>query len=632
MPISFTTKKSYVNNQTEILLASRATFNAAADTAGWATYSDSAGVSPVDGTAGSPASTWTRSTPSFLLTKSAANRQGEGVSYNFTIDAEDKAKVLTIEMDMSVSSGTFVAGTSTTSSDVTVWVYDVTNAVIIQPSNFKFFGNSSISEHYSGQFQTASNSTSYRLIIHIGSTSAVAYTLKFDDIKVTPSQYVYGSPVTDWQTYTPTGAWVSNTTYTGKWRRVGDSMEVQATATLSGAPTSTSVTFTIPTGYTIDTTKLSSATNFTQSLGSASMLDSGVKGWVGIVRYGNSTTTVFVYNADSVSADGSVTHLSPFTFGASDAVSVKFSVPITGWSSSVQMSDDADTRIVSATADAPNGQAVSASTETILNFDNVVDDSHSAITTGAGWKFTAPVSGFYEVSARVNYGNTSGVNTIFRLVLFKNGSSFKTMSRYVKPTGTFAPEVPAPTLVVKLRAGDYIHISANNDEAATTNNSGYVSIRRLSGPSAIAATETVAIRYQSSAGTSIANSGTDVSVPFATKVYDTHGSFDGTTFTAPAAGKYSVQCSIMYGSAAWAASNQNFLSLYKNGSAYQYSGCNPAQGAFTAPFSPIPLCLDVDLKAGETLSIYAAHNRTAGAATLHATAVYNSLQIKKIGN
>jgi hypothetical protein len=84
-------------------------------TAGFATYADAAGTSPVDGTGGSPNVTisTTSSSPisldnSYLLVKDAANRQGQGWSYDFTINSGDKAKVLQFQMDYLVDSGTFV--------------------------------------------------------------------------------------------------------------------------------------------------------------------------------------------------------------------------------------------------------------------------------------------------------------------------------------------------------------------------------------------------------------------------------------------------------------------------------------------------------------------------------------------
>ncbi len=208
------------------------------NTTGWATYADAAASSPVDGTGGSPSSTFTRSTTtplrgqgSFLWTKSAANRQGEGFSYDFSIDTSDKAKVIQISFDYLVSSGTYA------DSDMTIWIYDVTNAALIQPAGYTI-QNAAVSMRQLATFQSASNSTSYRLIVHTSSTSASAYTLQFDNFSVGPQIVTNGAAVSDWVSFTPTGSWTTNTTYTGLWRRIGDSMEIQAKALCSGAPTS----------------------------------------------------------------------------------------------------------------------------------------------------------------------------------------------------------------------------------------------------------------------------------------------------------------------------------------------------------------------------------------------------------
>ncbi len=138
----------------------------------WVTYADAAQANPVDGTGGSPASTFAVSTDStmrgvtnFLWTHSAANRQGEGFSYDFSIDPSDKGKVLQCSFEYLISSGTYA------DNDMSVWIYDVTNAVLIQPAPY-LIKNSGIIEKFAVEFQTSSNSTSYRLIIHTGSTSA----------------------------------------------------------------------------------------------------------------------------------------------------------------------------------------------------------------------------------------------------------------------------------------------------------------------------------------------------------------------------------------------------------------------------------------------------------------------------
>jgi hypothetical protein len=206
-------------------------------TTGWAVYVDAAASSPTDGTGLlSPATiTWSASpgTPlrgsySFVLTKGGTtSRRGEGVSYDFTIDEADKAKPLSVSFDYKVFSGTYASG------DMTVYLYDVTNSQVIQPSGYSIL-NVSGSAVQKAEFQTNSNSTSYRLIFHIASTSAVDYQMQFDNVVVGPTVTASGSPVTDWQSFTMAITDASNVSVKSaspasqdaKWKRVGDSMLV----------------------------------------------------------------------------------------------------------------------------------------------------------------------------------------------------------------------------------------------------------------------------------------------------------------------------------------------------------------------------------------------------------------------
>jgi len=157
-------------------------------------YADAASTRPVDGTGGSPTVTtsMTTSTPldgakSFLLTKPASNVQGQGWSVPFTVDPAYRAKSLKISVDYIVNSGTFVAGGTSTESDIIWYIYDVTNSQLIEPSNIKMFSNnSSISDKFEATFQSSSTGSSYRLIAHVQSVSALAYELKVDNITVSP--------------------------------------------------------------------------------------------------------------------------------------------------------------------------------------------------------------------------------------------------------------------------------------------------------------------------------------------------------------------------------------------------------------------------------------------------------------
>lgn len=146
-------------------------------------------TAPVDGTGGVVTGvTFTRNTSSplagtadFDLGKDAANREGTGVSTDFTINAIDKGQVLQISFAYSGSSG-MVLGTS---SDVRVYMYDVTNAVTLPITPLMTLaGPVSTAKTYVGKFTAASTSVSYRLILHIATTSATAWDLRFDRVVV----------------------------------------------------------------------------------------------------------------------------------------------------------------------------------------------------------------------------------------------------------------------------------------------------------------------------------------------------------------------------------------------------------------------------------------------------------------
>lgn len=196
-------------------------------TSGWATYANTAANIPSTGTGGSPSSTWTSTTSSplagnasFLWTKAgSANRQGEGVAYAFTINTCDQANMLQISFDYAVVSGTFTAsngsttplndGTTSTNagnSDLEIFIYDVTNSQLIYVNPQVLTASSSLAFKFVGTFQTNSNSTSYRLIIHTATTTTNNYVVKFDNFVVSsqrgfvsanvPAASAYGASTT----------------------------------------------------------------------------------------------------------------------------------------------------------------------------------------------------------------------------------------------------------------------------------------------------------------------------------------------------------------------------------------------------------------------------------------------------
>lgn len=526
--------------------------DAEANVTGWNTYADAAGSSPVDGTGGSPNVTITRttSTPlrgtgSLLLTKDAANRQGQGVSTDFTIDSADQAKVINVSFDYAIASGTFVSGDS---SDVRVFLYDVTNAVLVPVTPFTIQGGSTGSFKFTGVFQTASNSTSYRLILHIATTSASAYTFKFDNVVVGPQIVEYGSAVTDWVAFTPTGSWVTNTTYTGYWRRVGDSMDIIWRVALSGAPTATSLTLNLPSGYSIDTTKITGGAN--RPIFGLSRIASGGNSLEGTIVYESTTSVRCFYAVTNTGTnpqpamEANFSSSAPFTAASPDnSLFYASGIPILGWSSTVLMSNDTDTRVVSAVYSL-SANSARTSGQTVI-FDTKTFDTHGAFSTSTGL-FTCPVSGYYRITGFSLTTSGTGVD----LVVAKNGTQVKPLFTWTSTGNYFNGSA-----VIQVVAGDTLSLQV--DGSVTVGGGAGIGaatlfIERLTGPSAIAATEKVYAVYKTSATTSM-TSGTEYYMDWTTKIVDSHGAVlgngsgnvtttnTGWRFIAPRAGLYYIE-------------------------------------------------------------------------------------------
>lgn len=631
--------------------------DAEVDTTGWATYADAAQNIPVDGTGGSPASTWTRSTSSplrgtanFLWTRTAANRQGEGVSYAFTLDAADKAKPLGISFDYSIASGTFFAADGITAplndgttsqnagmSDLEVFIYDVTNSALIPVSGQVLTSASSIAATYKGTFQTSATGTSYRLIIHTARSTAVAFTANFDNFYVGPQVMAFGPAVSDWTAYTLAIGAVSGGTVEGAgasksalWRRVGDSMEIQFRYSQTAAGTAGTGTywFPLPSGYTIDTTKVTVGTGAVGS-GITPVGHGQVAQTTAESTSTASPATMFAYDANNLYMVTSTTagQLRTVKGGGFDLssnpayYSFTARVPISGWSSNTVMSADSDTRVVAARYRI--SAARTPSTTKSVNYDTKDFDTHAAVTTVsgdvAGWKFTAPVSGVYKIGL-VAYTQAASAGS---MIAYKNGVADVVLATI----NTTNPQGGANSIY--LNAGDYIDIRSDttpNLHPVYSGMANVVSIERISGPAVVAASESVTVKYFNTAGTTFGTGGGVLVFP--TKQKDSHSAFASGVFTAPVSATYAYSASIV-SSTANSASNDYILQAQKNAStvvsAQRQAGTGAADTYFSLATNGI-----IDLLAGETLAFYAI--TSAGTITLSTVAGYNQVSIWKVGN
>lgn len=486
------------------------------DTSGWATYDEGSLDSvPTDGTGGTATTTWTRSTSSplrkdasFLLTKASGDEhQGEGVSYDFTIDSADKAKVLSISFDYLVSSGTYATG------DLAVYIYDVTNSQVIQPTGYQI-ESASVSMKHNATFQTNSNSTSYRLIIHVASTQASAYTMKFDNFIIGPQVITQGTPKDDFISVTPTFTGFGTVTNIEVYsRRDGDCLEMQGNFT-TGTTTATEARISLAyrsgtvTSYAIPSIRLAGTMVFSSSAAA-----------IGTTLIEPSVTYLTIGTQDASAAG--LTKQNGNTFSSSSKFSFWARVPIAGWSSNVQMSSSTDTR---ATVAIITGNPASASSGNPIIVPTILKDTHGCYNSTDG-RYTVAVPGTYKM-----FGALSSASSATTLSIYKDGSVYQLCGNLdSNGEATFAG-------MVDCIAGSIIDIRPGGTVDATDMS---LNIERTSGPSQIAASESVNMMATSST-TSL-----DTSTPTivnGTVVFDSHGGYNSSNgvYTCKLPGKYEI--------------------------------------------------------------------------------------------
>lgn len=142
-------------------------------------------------------------------------------------------------------------------------------------------------------------------------------------------------------TFTPTGTWTTNTTYSGAWFRLGENMFINYRVTLAGAPDNTSLFVNLPlvNGATvmIDSGKLVMSANAARTavLGAGIINDANAGVYAAQISYG----TTFSLLAGVFAMSTGVTYLSraqigattPAVFASGDDITLHAVVPIFGW-------------------------------------------------------------------------------------------------------------------------------------------------------------------------------------------------------------------------------------------------------------------------------------------------------------
>lgn len=538
------------------------------------------------------------------------------ISQAFTIDAEDKAKMMTGKFYYQNQAGTtpqFAGGATNTFA---VWVYDVTNGVWIQPAGVYNMAQGTGVGICTFTFQTTSNSTQYQVaIINQLGLVGVSYNLWLDDFSIGPNTVPQGAAISDWQSYTPTysAGWGSVTNSDVWWRRVGDSIHLKGSFK-AGTVAGSIGTIGLPSGLAIDTTKLSAVTGI-PSFGRAWRLTSTGQdlttgtGSIDGDFYYNGSNTVIQYARASSSLVFSNESVSAF-LSSNDVITFDSVVlPIAGWSSNTVFSNDTDTREVSMIAFKNAGTATSGSNT--ASWTTVVKDTHSQFVASTG-VYTIPVTGRYSVTY------TQGGGTGSNCQILKNGSV-----TIIGATGTRS----SVTDLLDCIAGDTIAVQNTVTSTLNSDNtSTRLIINRLSGPASIANSESVNCRVNTS---STSAAGTPATAVFSATNYDTHGQYNSSTgqYKIPLAGKYSVKSAVNFASTAYSAGAGQSLNLYLNGSLVSQIASHFVEAARTET-----ICLsgsdDIKCIAGDLIDI-----RLGGSAVaLDGVAANNFMAISRIGN
>ncbi len=133
-------------------------------------------------------------------------------------------------------------------------------------------------------------------------------------------------------------------------------------------------------------------------------------------------------------------------------------------------------------------QSIDHNTETVVNFEDEVIDTHGAVTVGAAWVFTAPLAGYYYVRAMVRFASTGtwAEGEVIQLGLYKNGSGGHALvyRNGLDSSGGAAPHSAGGATVVQLATGDTLAINVlqtSGGPLSLSSNSNYnhISIFRI---------------------------------------------------------------------------------------------------------------------------------------------------------
>lgn len=446
---------------------------------GISAYADAAGVSPVDGTGGSPASTIARTTTggevlrgvaSAEWTKSAANRQGEGFSTDIKVDPQDStggSKAIIIQFDYLIT-GTYV------DDDMQMFVYDKDGATVLgvvsgaSGEAGKIKNCATTPCKFMGVFYTVAGNDDYRIIWHTASTSTSAYNVYVDNIRAGPDNVVPGAIIND----LGTEAWtVVNATATSSVRltRIGNRVYADGTVSFTGAASGL-IGLTIPSAYAPSTSDYSQLGTSNIITGWSKFVDTGTANYDGTSQLTSTTNLSFVAeNSSATYVQTTATSSTvPHTWANTDKITFQASWIVSGWAATAALSTT-EAMLTSARVLASRStsqQNFSTGATTTIIFDTEDHDNLSGYNPSTG-EFTAPKTGNYFVEALWYSATQSALADNERLILYAyvNGSIRRVLAE--NGSGSNTQVAINGSGIVQLNKGDVLTIRLFQDSAST---------------------------------------------------------------------------------------------------------------------------------------------------------------------
>jgi hypothetical protein len=131
------------------------------------------------------------------------------------------------------------------------------------------------------------------------------------------------------------------------------------------------------------------------------------------------------------------------------------------------------------------GQSIANGATPIVAFDTKDYDSHNAVTTGASWKWTAPVSGKVTVKAQLTFASASWSTAgAIELYVYKNGSLFSRLGGSQTSVTFTGRNFVSGSEDVSVLAGDTLDVRVSHGESGarsltTTAGDNHIAIVRV---------------------------------------------------------------------------------------------------------------------------------------------------------